>query len=49
VSWDLSYIDFPICLARVEFHYFNIEWEESSFTQQYSDFKDTTRKQHVFI
>lgn len=43
VAWDLSYVDFPICLARVEFHYLNIEWEESSFTQEYSDFKDSTR------
>ncbi|XP_023347664.1 uncharacterized protein LOC111716439 [Eurytemora carolleeae] len=39
VSWDLSFIDFPICLAKVVFTYYNIEWEESSFTKEYADFK----------
>jgi hypothetical protein len=30
----------------VEFHYLNIEWEESSFTQKYEKFKDSTREEH---
>jgi len=31
--WDLTYIDFPICLDRVEFQYMNIEWDESTHTK----------------
>jgi len=35
--WDLTYIDFPICLDRVEFQYENIQWEESSFKEVFDD------------
>jgi hypothetical protein len=35
--WDITYIDFPICLDRVEFEYLNIEWGESSFTETFDD------------
>jgi len=43
VSWDLSYIDYPICLDKVVFQYYNIEWEEASFEKEYSRFKDSSR------
>jgi len=39
VAWDLSFIDFPICLDKVIFQYFNLEWEEASFNQPFTDFK----------
>lgn len=37
VVWELSYIDFPICLDRVEFQYLNIEWDESSYTKMFNE------------
>jgi len=33
IIWNLSYIDFPICLDRVEFEYLNLEWQEAPFTE----------------
>ena len=35
--WDLTYIDFPICLDRVEFEYLNLEWQEAQFTEVFDD------------
>ena len=40
ILWDLSYIDFPICLDRVEFQYLNIQWDESSFTETFNNPKN---------
>jgi len=40
ILWDLSYIDFPICLDRVEFQYLNIQWDESSFTETFDNPKN---------
>ena len=40
IVWDLTYIDFPICLDRVEFEYLNIEWAESSYTEVFDDPKN---------
>ena len=40
ILWDLSYIDFPICLDRVEFQYLNIEWDESTFTETFDNPKN---------
>ena len=40
IIWDLSYIDFPICLDRVEFQYLNIQWDESSFTETFANPKN---------
>ena len=37
VIWNLSYIDFPICLDRVEFEYLNLEWQEALFTEVFDD------------
>lgn len=45
IIWDLSYIDFPICLDRVEFQYLNIEWDESSFTKTF----DNPKKRMFFV
>ena len=38
--WDLTYIDFPICLDRVEFEYLNKEWNEASFTEKFDSPKN---------
>jgi len=35
--WDLTYIDFPICLDRVEFEYLNLEWQEALYTEVFDD------------
>ena len=35
--WDLSYIDFPICLDKVEFEYLNLEWQEAPFTEVFDN------------
>ena len=35
--WNLSYIDFPICLDRVEFAYLNMEWQEAPFTEVFDN------------
>ena len=37
IVWDLTYIDFPICLDRVEFEYLNLEWQEAVFTEVFDD------------
>ena len=37
VIWNLSYIDFPICLDRVEFEYLNLEWQEAPFTEVFDN------------
>lgn len=37
VVWEIAFIDYPICLDRVEFQYLNIEWDESVFTQMYNE------------
>lgn len=37
VIWDLSFIDQPVCLDRVEFHYFNTEWEETFWDKKFQD------------
>ena len=35
--WDLSYIDFPICLDKVEFEYLNLEWQEAPVTEVFDN------------
>jgi|ERR1711962_246291 len=45
IVWELSYIDFPICLDRVEFQYLNIEWDESQYTKVFNG----TKHREAFI
>lgn len=37
VVWEMDFIDFPICVDRVEFQYLNIEWDESQYTKMYNE------------